>query len=95
MYTRLVVAPRRFARSYATGFPHKNKKIAVVLCTHLLSHKSHKTAGSGVYDGSEIHEAVSTLIAISQTGATYQCFAPDIDQVCSGVLCNNLLSFML
>jgi enhancing lycopene biosynthesis protein 2 len=44
------------------------KKIAVVL------------AGSGVYDGAEIHEAVLTLLAIKRKGANYQCFAPDIKQ---------------
>ena len=44
------------------------KKIAVVL------------AGSGVYDGAEIHESVLTLLAIARHGAQYQCFAPDIDQ---------------
>ncbi len=44
------------------------KKIAVVL------------AGSGVYDGSEIHEATLTLLAIAEQGANYQCFAPDIPQ---------------
>ncbi len=44
------------------------KKIAVVL------------AGNGVFDGSEIHEATLTLLAIVRNGATYQCFAPDINQ---------------
>ena len=44
------------------------KRVAVVL------------SGSGVYDGSEIHEAVLTLLAIDQQGAAYQCFAPDILQ---------------
>lgn len=44
------------------------KKIAVIL------------SGCGVLDGSEIHETVSTLIAIDQAGATYQCFAPNIAQ---------------
>jgi len=44
------------------------KKIAVVL------------AGSGVYDGAEIHEATLTLLAITRQGARYQCFAPDIPQ---------------
>lgn len=38
-------------------------------------------SGCGVYDGSEIHEAVMTLLAIDRQGATYQCYAPDIDQV--------------
>ncbi len=44
------------------------KKIAVVL------------AGNGVFDGSEIHEATLTLLAIDQKGAEYQCFAPDVNQ---------------
>ncbi len=44
------------------------KKIAVVL------------SGSGVFDGSEIHEATLTLLAIAQNGAKYECFAPDVDQ---------------
>lgn len=44
------------------------KKIAVVL------------SGCGVYDGTEIHEATLTLLAIAQNGAFYQCFAPDTDQ---------------
>jgi enhancing lycopene biosynthesis protein 2 len=43
------------------------KKIAVVL------------SGCGYLDGSEITEAVSTLIAISETGSSYRCFAPDLD----------------
>lgn len=45
------------------------KKVAVVL------------AGCGVYDGSEIHEAVLTLLALENEGATYQCFAPNIPQM--------------
>lgn len=44
------------------------KKIAVVL------------SGSGVYDGSEIHEATLAMLAIARNGASYQCFAPDVDQ---------------
>jgi enhancing lycopene biosynthesis protein 2 len=44
------------------------KKIAVIL------------SGSGVYDGSELHEAVLTLLAIEQNGASYRCFAPNIEQ---------------
>jgi len=44
------------------------KKIAVVL------------AGCGVNDGSEIHEAVATLLALKRNGADYQCFAPDKPQ---------------
>ena len=46
----------------------KIKKFAVVL------------AGSGVYDGSEIQEAVLTLLAIAKSGSSYQCFAPNINQ---------------
>lgn len=37
-------------------------------------------SGNGVYDGSEIHEAVMTLFAIERNGAEYQIFAPDMDQ---------------
>jgi enhancing lycopene biosynthesis protein 2 len=44
------------------------KKFAVVL------------AGSGVYDGSEIHEATLALYAISKNGGEYQIFAPNMDQ---------------
>ena len=43
------------------------KKIGVVL------------SGCGVYDGSEIHEAVFTLLAIDRNGAEAVCMAPDID----------------
>ena len=42
-----------------------NLKIAVVL------------SGCGVFDGTEIHEAVSVLIHLSRAGASYECFAPD------------------
>jgi enhancing lycopene biosynthesis protein 2 len=44
------------------------KKIAVVL------------SGCGVFDGSEIHEAVLTLLSIDNNGAQYQCVAPNIWQ---------------
>ncbi len=45
------------------------KKIGVIL------------SGCGVYDGSEIHEAVITLLAIDRAGAEAVCMAPDIDQM--------------
>lgn len=45
------------------------KKVAVIL------------SGSGVYDGSELHEAVLALHAIEKAGATWHCFAPNIDQL--------------
>lgn len=38
-------------------------------------------AGSGVFDGSEIHEAVFSLLALEEAGAGYRCFAPDKDQL--------------
>jgi len=44
------------------------KKVAIIL------------SGCGVYDGSEIHETVLTLLAIEQQGASYRCFAPNIAQ---------------
>jgi enhancing lycopene biosynthesis protein 2 len=37
-------------------------------------------SGCGVYDGSEIHEAVLTLLYIAEAGAEAVCFAPDIPQ---------------
>jgi len=37
-------------------------------------------SGNGVYDGSEIHEAVLTLLAIENNQAGYRCFAPNIKQ---------------
>ncbi len=43
------------------------KKFAVIL------------SGSGVYDGSEIHEATLTLYYIKKQGADYEVFAPNID----------------
>lgn len=43
-------------------------KVAVVL------------SGCGVFDGSEIHEAVSMLVHLSRHGAEVQCFAPDIER---------------
>jgi enhancing lycopene biosynthesis protein 2 len=44
------------------------KKVAIIL------------SGCGVYDGSEIHEAVLTMLAIAEQGAQYRCFAPNINQ---------------
>ena len=44
------------------------KKFAIVL------------SGCGVFDGSEIHEATLSMLAIARVGGTYQVFAPDIDQ---------------
>jgi enhancing lycopene biosynthesis protein 2 len=34
-------------------------------------------SGAGVYDGSEIHEAVLTLLALDKAGAQVKCLAPD------------------
>jgi len=44
------------------------KKVAVLL------------SGCGVYDGSEIHESVLTLLSLANAGLDYECFAPDKDQ---------------
>lgn len=46
----------------------KSRRFAVVL------------SGCGVFDGSEIHEAVMTLYAIVKHGGVYDIFAPDINQ---------------
>ncbi|MBO7556440.1 MAG: isoprenoid biosynthesis glyoxalase ElbB [Alphaproteobacteria bacterium] len=37
-------------------------------------------SGCGVFDGSEIHEAVCTLLNLSKQGVEYQCFAPNKKQ---------------
>ncbi len=37
-------------------------------------------SGCGVYDGSEIHESVLTLLALAKAGAEVSCVAPDIAQ---------------
>lgn len=37
-------------------------------------------SGCGVYDGSEIHEAVITLLALDRAGAEAVCMAPDMQQ---------------
>ncbi len=44
-------------------------KVAVVL------------SGCGVYDGAEIHESVLTLLRLSELGVSYQCLAPNIEQM--------------
>lgn len=38
-------------------------------------------AGCGVFDGSEIHEAVLTLYFLDRAGAPVTCMAPDMDQL--------------
>jgi len=36
--------------------------------------------GCGVYDGTEIQEVVSTMLAITEIGAEYVCIGVDADQ---------------
>ncbi|OEU64004.1 MAG: isoprenoid biosynthesis protein ElbB [Desulfuromonadales bacterium C00003094] len=38
-------------------------------------------SGCGVYDGSEVHEAVLSLLAIAKAGAEAVCMAPDMEQM--------------
>jgi len=38
-------------------------------------------SGCGVYDGSEIHEAVITLLALDRAGAEALCMAPNVPQL--------------
>ncbi len=38
-------------------------------------------AGCGVYDGSEIHEAVITMLALNRAGAEVVCMAPNMEQM--------------
>ncbi len=37
-------------------------------------------SGCGVFDGSEIHEAVLTLLSLDRAGAAYKCLAPNKNQ---------------
>jgi enhancing lycopene biosynthesis protein 2 len=37
-------------------------------------------SGCGVFDGTEIHESVLTLLFLDRAGAEAQCMAPDMDQ---------------
>ncbi len=37
-------------------------------------------SGCGVFDGSELHEAVITLLALDRKGADVECMAPDMEQ---------------
>ncbi len=46
----------------------QKKKVALIL------------SGCGFEDGTEIHEAVLTMLALDKAGADYFCFAPDIPQ---------------
>lgn len=48
---------------------YADKKVGVVL------------SGCGVYDGTEIHEAVITLLAIGKTKANIICMAPNVSQL--------------
>jgi enhancing lycopene biosynthesis protein 2 len=38
-------------------------------------------SGCGVFDGTEIHEAVITLLALDRAGVETVCMAPDVDQL--------------
>lgn len=38
-------------------------------------------SGCGVYDGSEVHEAVLTLLALDRRGASAVCMAPNVEQM--------------
>lgn len=60
--------PWRFAELKKIGKGVSMKKIGVLL------------AGCGVYDGTEIHEAVITLLSLARKGAQAVCMAPDLDQ---------------
>ena len=44
------------------------------MCTAVL------LSGCGVYDGSEIHESVLTLLSLEENNIKYLCVAPNIEQ---------------
>jgi enhancing lycopene biosynthesis protein 2 len=57
-----------FEKLHLTQKKYIIMKVAVIL------------SGCGVYDGSEIHESVLSLLALAEEGCDYYCFAPNIDQ---------------
>lgn len=65
-YNRTQLAPRSFINNFIRRYStHHERKVAVVL------------SGSGVLDGTEIHEAVSVLVHLSRAGVETKMFAPD------------------
>jgi enhancing lycopene biosynthesis protein 2 len=62
------VANRAWMLRFTREVKHMSARVGVLL------------SGCGVQDGSEIHEAVSILIALDRRGATTICMAPSIPQ---------------
>ena len=58
--------------------------IMISLVTRRMA-SSHRVAvllaGSGVYDGTEVHEASAALVALSRANAQVSMFAPDKEQL--------------
>lgn len=72
MFRGLLVYPQPFSASFRVlkaSYSSNAPKVAVVL------------SGSGVYDGSELHEASSVLIHLTREGAEPVCYAPDVSQM--------------
>ncbi|HRR93998.1 MAG TPA: isoprenoid biosynthesis glyoxalase ElbB, partial [Bacteroidales bacterium] len=69
---------------FMTSDPERRKKKTIFSIFTKQNHSAMKFAvvlsGCGVYDGSEIHEAVMTLLAIDKNGCSYEIFAPNIMQ---------------
>jgi enhancing lycopene biosynthesis protein 2 len=59
----------RFVKRTFANFTFQAPNVAVVL------------SGSGVYDGSEITEATATLVHLSRLETTFQCYAPNKEQM--------------
>merc|ERR1712216_725575 len=68
MIARVALRPMPLLRNFHAT-PRMEKTVALVL------------AGNGVYDGTEITEAVSTMVHIAKGGANFQCYAPDAPQM--------------
>ena len=66
MFSSLVKNP-----SLVRLFSSQTKRINAAVVLH----------GCGVYDGTEITEAVAVLVGLSRHGAKVSCFAPDKDQM--------------
>lgn len=63
------ISPTRLRRISNLWRINVMKKVAVIL------------SGCGVFDGAEIHESVLALHAIEKQGASWHCFAPNVQQM--------------
>lgn len=82
MFTRAAFGGTRVSATcyFATRHPIPRATLSTTAQVDSNMRAAVVLAGNGVYDGSEITEAVSTLVHLSRHGAIVKCFAPDKDQ---------------